>query len=428
MSEILSEAVRLRRLTPEEAKSVLVAVARRHMAKLDFHAAFDRQRSRPEPMSGERADRVVGAAYRVLAERGRAAGLGENDGAFLTACGLDPSETLQINTLLSVWREQGLVPPGPWKMRSLLAEHAPAAEPTAVTLAEAETLFYRGMAAACLRTGARWGATLDEDLALLDASMLNESARIDVPSPPGPTTAPEISPTPSPKSSVSAPVAAASPSEPEPALAASGIVGMAESLIALKLKKKEWTEKTGSQMRQTASLLVKITGRQAITQLRQADLARFSDALLLEFPKAYGRSSNDAKKPIRQLLAEAAELAPEKRGLEGATVNRHLTHLGNLIEFADGRGFRPAETLKLATLRSKKKGRDRDARPPFTRDQLVTFFASPIWRGCDSERKRLVPGGIVIHDALYWATPIAAYSLMRREEICGLMVTDVVPG
>ena len=75
MSEELFEEVRRGRLTPADVKAILIGVARKHAKKLDLHAAVDRQRSRPEPMSGERADRIAGAIFRLLAERGGSAGL-----------------------------------------------------------------------------------------------------------------------------------------------------------------------------------------------------------------------------------------------------------------------------------------------------------------------------------------------------------------
>ena len=144
MSEELFEEVRRGRLTPADVKAILIGVARKHAKKLDLHAAVDRQRSRPEPMSGERADRIAGAIFRLLAERGRSAGLEDTDQPFLAACGLVPEEARQVRTTLSVFWEHGLVPPQPWKLRDLIAEHAPDVEPTAIALAQAESAFYRG--------------------------------------------------------------------------------------------------------------------------------------------------------------------------------------------------------------------------------------------------------------------------------------------
>lgn len=76
-------------------------------------------------------------------------------------------------------------------------------------------------------------------------------------------------------------------------------------------------------------------------------------------------------------------------------------------------------------MRRRKTVRDRDQRLSFTPDQMRLLFESPVHTGSLSERDRLAPGPIVVHDALYWVPIIAAYTLMRREEICGLMVSDI---
>jgi len=203
-----------------------------------------------------------------------------------------------------------------------------------------------------------------------------------------------------------------------------GIPDLAEKLCATKLQLREWTDKTCRQMRQTANLLVKVVGHDALTRLKQADVAAYVDTLLA-LPKSYGKSFRDASRPLKELLATAEKLPEAQRGLEGPTINRHLTHLGNLIDFAAGRGLRPVEALNLTTVRARKKGRDRDDRTAFTAADLTKVFDLPVWRGCRGEGTRLEPGRVVVHDGLYWAPLIAAYSLMRREEICGLMVADI---
>jgi hypothetical protein len=57
---------------------------------------------------------------------------------------------------------------------------------------------------------------------------------------------------------------------------------------------------------------------------------------------------------------------------------------------------------------------------------MKAIFALPPWHGCASESARLQAGAVVVHDALYWIPLIASHSLARREEICGLMITEVV--
>jgi hypothetical protein len=70
MSEVVFHEMRRGRLTPDDARAILVTVARRHAAKLELVATVDRTLETPEPMSGEHADRISGVVYRLLAERG----------------------------------------------------------------------------------------------------------------------------------------------------------------------------------------------------------------------------------------------------------------------------------------------------------------------------------------------------------------------
>ncbi|WP_311925023.1 site-specific integrase [Microvirga sp. 3-52] len=410
MSELVFDEMRRGRLSQDEAKAILVAVALRHAAKLELVATVDRAREAPEPMSSERADRVNGAVYRLLAERGRTAD-GPIDAEWLRSCGLDPSEADQVKAVLKFYRQQGLVPPKPVRLQSLIAEHAPDVGPSAIALAQAENAFYRGMAAALFHSAAKWGAGFPEDIATAFGS--DPVALSPLPT----AVSAEASPPPV------APSAAKAEPEQKAAVQAS-IADLAEKLCATKLKLREWTDKTCRQMRQTAGLLVKEVGHDDLTRLRQADMAAYVDTLLA-LPKSYGKSSRDVSRPLKELLAAAKKLPENQRGLEGPSINRHLTHLGNLVDFAVGRGLRPAEALNLTTLRARKKGRDRDDRAVFTAADLMTVFDLPVWRGCRGEGARLEPGTVVVHDGLYWAPLIAAYSLMRREEICGLMIADI---
>jgi hypothetical protein len=73
MSEVVFHEMRRGRLNQDEARAILVSVARRHAAKLELVATVDRAREAPEPKSGELADWINGAVYRLSAERGRTA-------------------------------------------------------------------------------------------------------------------------------------------------------------------------------------------------------------------------------------------------------------------------------------------------------------------------------------------------------------------
>ncbi|MEZ0171854.1 hypothetical protein [Microvirga sp. TS319] len=133
ISEVVFDEMRRGRLTPDEARAILVTVARRHAAKLELVATVDRTLETPEPMSGEHADRISGAVYRLLAERGRGTDA-PVDSEWMRSCGLDPSEAGEVKTILDLCRRKGVVPPKPARLQGLIAEHAPDVDPTAMPL------------------------------------------------------------------------------------------------------------------------------------------------------------------------------------------------------------------------------------------------------------------------------------------------------
>jgi hypothetical protein len=115
-------------------------------------------------MSGEHADRISGAVYRLFAERGRGTDA-PVDSEWMRSCGLDPSEADEVKTILHLYRRKGVVPPQSARLQGLIAEHAPDVDPTAMALAQAENAFYRGMAAALFHSAAKWGVGFPEDVA-----------------------------------------------------------------------------------------------------------------------------------------------------------------------------------------------------------------------------------------------------------------------
>ena len=88
---------------------------------------------------------------------------------------------------------------------------------------------------------------------------------------------------------------------------------------------------------------LRITGIDDIRQVRQRHIAQFADTLLIDMPRNYGRSRRDLDRPMREIIAMARLLPESERGLNGATINRHLTALHGIFHFAKARGMLPAE-------------------------------------------------------------------------------------
>jgi integrase len=419
MSEPILADVRRGELSRAEAQAIMLAVAREQIETLKRAAIADRARSRPEPMSGARADRILGAAYKLLAERGRAATLGSQEEAFLRSCGLPAAETFQVQTMLEVLRRQKKAPAPDWTIERLLAFHAPDVEMTALARTAAETAFYRGKAAACLDTDGRWGETLGDDIEAIKAATGEAPAQDLVPSPLGDAagqTATALPAAPAAKTATNA--SADNPQIP------TSISGLAQNLLATRSSKNRWTIKTARQMRSTADLLIRVVGHDEFTRLRQQDFGAFRD-VLERLPVAYGKSSRDKAKPLNQVLAEAQHLAADEKGREPGTINRHFNHLNALLKFAAGYGLKCAEPIDFSYFYEPVAERARDQRPAMGLDDIETILKSSVWHGCLSENDRLSPGDVVIHDALYWIPVILIESLMRREEACGLMIANV---
>jgi len=137
----------------------------------------------------------------------------------------------------------------------------------ALTLAQTEHAYYRGMAAAYMSTQSRWGCTLDGDLrtAFGDVApagaVATEAAMTVEPATPAPRPSgahPDPVPTPPP----SAAIEHGPPPPDEPTIGA-----LAERFGAMKIQLGEWTKKTAHQAAQSAALLARLRGLAAFWEV-----------------------------------------------------------------------------------------------------------------------------------------------------------------
>lgn len=98
------------------------------------------------------------------------------------------------------------------------------------------------------------------------------------------------------------------------------------------------------QTRQTAALFIALTGVTDLRKLRQRHLAEFTD-LLRKLPTSYGKSPKDRARPIKTIIAEAAKLPADKRGLSVATTNRHLPIIKRIVTRAGSEGIEVDRSL-----------------------------------------------------------------------------------
>jgi integrase len=217
----------------------------------------------------------------------------------------------------------------------------------------------------------------------------------------------------------------------------------AEDVIKVNAKNGHWDEKTQRQARSVANLFVKFMIEDQkvddLNLLRQAHVGKFVDLLFFEIYKHYGKSVRDEHLTIAQLREKGRELDKNKKagekskcGLSSGTVNRHLTFAGQIFEYAGARGLVNLDKIDLSKLRTKnkQKKRGRDERPKLPIESALAIYGTPPFNNCaawDALGESGLPGARkIFHCALYYVPILIYYTGCRREELCGLMVDDVI--
>ena len=183
-------------------------------------------------------------------------------------------------------------------------------------------------------------------------------------------------------------------------------------------------EKTLRQYESFVGPFTTLTGISDVRLIRQTDATGFR-AALYKLPKSWGKSPADRNATREEIMARAAKLPPEKVGLSIGTINRHLEHLGQIVEWASDEGIAVNPKLKPGKLRRKDTVRDCDEKQAFTVAELRLLFKSPVWTGSKSEYHQTDPGTDIYRNGIYWSPLIGAYTGARREEIAGLAPADI---
>jgi integrase len=209
---------------------------------------------------------------------------------------------------------------------------------------------------------------------------------------------------------------------------------VAEILIRRRTKDQNWDVKTARQAKQIYALFARYLDEihhvVNLSDLRQKHLAAFAHFLQFGIYKHHGKSIHDDQRSIAE-MREIARLKPVNlRGVETPTLNRHLGFLQQLLEFAPAQGVEIDRSLTTRGLRARapKDRRDRDARVAMTAAQTKALFDAPCFTGCASWDRPTQAGPYIYHRALFWLPMLIYYSGARREEICGLLVDDVLMG
>lgn len=425
VSEHLIRDIRRQMIDPQDAKKILTSIAVKHSAKLDAVAASEIADG--EDMTASRlSDLVVGWTYRIFAAQGDFAMVRSDDEREMRAAGLDDIAIEKVKEHLNFFRWEGIYPPPPGKIHELLNEHR--IPDTKVNFRQAQALYLRGLSVALLDTRRRWTGIRPDDDALLQAALVAEAKSVQVPAPEPPTSSRSVSDaqaqTPSDEDVFDLDDDVDSEEDLEPST--SGLVEIIEQTAPLNVKSGDWGEKTAKQHIALAKLFVRFVGHDNPARMNQSHISDFKVALS-QLPKNYGKSPQDHVLPLVAILARAKDLPPEQVGLSQSTLNRHMTQMGNIVGICRHAGFPFGNFEGVSGLRSKKKGSGRGERGRFTTDELRSLFDLPIWNGCRDIDERLLPGDCIYHDSSYWAPMLALYHGPRREEYCGLLLSEIEP-
>lgn len=410
-------------LSPSQIETMLRAVVSNHLGKLDRVASAAKCNPDFDVNQARLDDKKAFWTYALLDAQGPGAYLRREEYDQMVADGLSASDINDVWQHLSLLRKNGLVPTKPHVLRQLLEDVA--ATPTAMNLDIAQGIYYRGLKLALGSVDRRYGGNRVEDADFVDRMVLAQN------DPPAPR-------------QVVAMVRDNDPPRDPPkkeSLLASARLPMTsfedftEKLIAANAKQEHWDDKTQRQVRNISKLFVKFMLQdQRIEDLHLVDkahVAAFVDFLSLEIYVHYGKSSADEDRSIAELRAVALKHDKSKHGITGDTLNRHLGNLDQVFTFAAARGATALAGIDLAKLRAKgKKGRARNARAKLPLEKAAAIFDAPVFNNCAAWDALHMPGAegqsLIFHCALYFVPMLIFYTGCRREELCGLMVDDVV--
>ena len=417
-------------LSQSQLETMLGAVVERHLTKLERVALAAKCASGFDVEEARSDDKRALWTYTLLDAQGPAAVVRKEDRLRMTSDGLSEADIEAVQRHLTMLQMNGLVPTKHHVLRQMIENVA--AAPNAMNINMAQGAYFRGMKLALAEIDRRYGGERVEDGDVVDRILRTRSdPRLQVssvqvdredrrPDPPA--------------------------AEPVPTLQ---IVPMAEfskyaeDVIKLNAKNGHWDPKTQRQARSVANLFVKfmVEDQQVedLNLLRQAHVGKFVDFLFFEIYKHYGKSVRDEHLTIAELREKGRELdknkkqgEKSKRGLSSGTVNRHLTFTGQIFGHGGARGLENLNKIDLSKLRTKsnEKKRGRDERPKLPIESAFAIYRTSPFNNCagwDALGDPGLPGARqIFHCALYFVPILIYYTGCRREELCGMMVDDVI--
>lgn len=176
----------------------------------------------------------------------------------------------------------------------------------------------------------------------------------------------------------------------------------------IEYKKKNWSPKSQEENEKGFALFLRIVKDQPFNQIKHEEINTYVDSLI-KLPANLNKRKETRGKPIEEILK--LNLPPRAT----QTINKDITRISALYEWAETRGWTDKNYAKNRTI--KKKKNDPTKRLPFTNNDLEALLFNDEFLQ-KSNRKRL-------HDYYFWLPLLAMYTGARINEICQLHLEDI---
>lgn len=195
---------------------------------------------------------------------------------------------------------------------------------------------------------------------------------------------------------------------------------VANQFFALK-SKADWVAKTSADVKRVIALASELIGPNKVMKAVDIeDVKLFRDALS-SLPPNYMKSSGTKGWTAKEAIAANAA----GKSLSAKTQLKYFALFKQLLIWAHNEGFLdqvPGNNIKVGGAKKLILG---EQRYPYSGDQLVKIFASPLYVGHKSEECRHKPGNVRVRDGYFWLPLIALFSGMRLGEIVQLLRSDI---
>ncbi len=172
----------------------------------------------------------------------------------------------------------------------------------------------------------------------------------------------------------------------------------------------------------TLDLWLEINGDTPLGLIDKAKVRKFTE-ILQKLP-----SNRKKKYPDLSIEDILKRKIPTNELMKNKTINGHLSPLSSFIEnHALKKYSLHYDTNPFTGMSLKEEIPEDELREPFSEEQLIGVFSSPIFQGClgHTKIKRFQKGTKIVKDSMYWTLLIGLYSGARLNEILQLYVTDI---